>query len=212
MLRTARGTWLRTDVIAGLTVGAMLIPQSMAYAALAGMAPEYGFYAVIGALVVYAMVGSSRHLGVGPEPGTAILAATGVGAIAAGDPDRYVALMAALALVVAAICVLGAVARLGFLASVLSKPVLVGYITGVGLTLLSSQFGGFTGAPIGADRFLARCWELLTELEQVDGATIALATGSLVVLLVLRRFTPRLPGALIAVVAATAVSAAFGAG
>jgi sulfate permease, SulP family len=101
VLRRYERSWWRLDVVAGTTVGAMLIPQSMAYAELAGMPPEYGFYAVLGALVVYALVGTSRHLGVGPEPGTAILAATGVGTIAAGDPTRYVALIAALALVVA---------------------------------------------------------------------------------------------------------------
>ena len=99
----------------------------MAYAELASLAPQFGFYAVIGALVVYSLVGTSRHLGVGPEPGTAILAATGVSSIAAGDPDRYIALMTGLALVVSGICVAGAVARLGVLASVLSKPVLVGW-------------------------------------------------------------------------------------
>jgi sulfate permease, SulP family len=153
LLRRYRRTWFRTDVLAGLTVGAMLIPQSMAYAELAGLAPEFGFYAVIVPLVVYALVGTSRHLGVGPEPGTAILAATGVGSIAAGDGERYIALMAALALVVAAICLVAWVARLGFLASALSKPVLVGYITGVGLTLLSSQIAPFTGVSISADRF-----------------------------------------------------------
>ena len=133
----------------------MLIPQSMAYAELAGMPPEFGFYAVLGALVVYALVGTSRHLGVGPEPGTAILAATGVGAIAGGDSKRYIALMAGLALVVAAICIAGAIARLGFLASLLSKPVLVGYITGVGLTLLSSQIASFTGVSIAHPRAFA---------------------------------------------------------
>ena len=80
------------------------MPQCMAYAEIAGMPPETGFYAVLFALPVYALVGTSRHLGVGPEPGTAILAATGVGAIAGGDPARYAALMAALALLVGAIC------------------------------------------------------------------------------------------------------------
>jgi hypothetical protein len=112
------------------------------------MPPVTGFYAALLALIAYAFVGSSRHLGVGPEPGTAILAATGVGAIAAGDPERYLALMAALALIVGAICLLAAFARLGFIANVLSKPVLVGYITGVGLTLLSSQYAKFTGVPL----------------------------------------------------------------
>ena len=187
----------------------MLIPQSMAYAELAGLAPQFGFYAVIGALVVYALVGTSRHLGVGPEPGTAILAATGVGTIASGDPKRYVALMAALALVVAGICIAGAVARLGFLASLLSKPVLVGYITGVGLTLLSSQIAGFTGVTITSATFFPRFGELLADLGDVDGATLALAVGTLTLILAFKRASPRLPGALLAVVSATLIVALF---
>lgn len=205
VLRGYQRGWLRPDLVAGATVGAMLIPQSMAYAELAGMPPEYGFYAVLAPLVVYALVGTSRHLGVGPEPGTAILAATGVGAIAAGDPGRYVALMAALAVVVGAIAILGAAARLGFIASVLSKPVLVGYITGVGLTLLSSQIAAFTGVAIEADRFFPRVAELAMELDDVDLATLALGTATLVLVLTLRRRAPTWPGALIAVALATAL-------
>jgi high affinity sulfate transporter 1 len=193
--------------MAGLTVGAMLIPQSMAYAELAGLAPQYGFYAVIGALVVYTIVGSSRHLGVGPEPGTAILAATGVGTIAAGDPDRYVALMAALALVVSGICLAGAIARLGFFASVLSKPVLVGYITGVGLTLLSSQIASFTGVTITTDRFFPRVRELFANLDEIHAGTLTLGAGTLTLILLLRRVAPNVPGALVGVVAATALVA-----
>lgn len=210
VLRHYQRGWLRPDLVGGLTVGAMLVPQSMAYAELAGLAPEYGFYAVVGALVVYALVGTSRHLGVGPEPGTAILAATGVGAIAAGDPERYVALMAGLALVVAAICVVAAVARLGFVASVLSKPVLVGYITGVGLTLLSSQIAGFTGVPIEGDRFFPRFRELAGSLDEVHLGTTAVGAATLALILVLRRRAPTAPGALIGVVAATVAVAAFG--
>ncbi|HET6968164.1 MAG TPA: SulP family inorganic anion transporter [Ornithinibacter sp.] len=205
VLRGYQRGWLRVDLVAGATVGAMLIPQSMAYAELAGMPPEYGFYAVLAPLVVYAVVGTSRHLGVGPEPGTAILAATGVGAIAGGDPGRYVALMAGLALVVGVIAVLGAVARLGFIASVLSKPVLVGYITGVGLTLLSSQIAAFTGVPIEADRFFPRVAELVRELDAVDPATLAVGATSLALVLVLRRRAPQVPGALVAVALATLV-------
>lgn len=188
----------------------MLIPQSMAYAELAGMPPVYGFYAVIGALVVYALVGTSRHLGVGPEPGTAILAATGVGAIASGDEARYIALMAALALVVAAVCLVAAVARFGFLASALSKPVLVGYITGVGLTLLSSQFGALSGVPIAADHFFTRIGELAGELDAVHGPTFAVGVATLGFILVMRRRAPRLPGALLGVVLASVAVALLG--
>ena len=203
VLRHYERSWWRPDLMAGLTVGAMLIPQSMAYAELAGLPPEYGFYAVLGALVVYALVGTSRHLGVGPEPGTAILAATGVATLAGGDPRRYAVLMAALALVVGGMCVLGAVARLGFIASVLSKPVLVGYITGVGLTLLSSQIAAFTGVDIESDTFFPRVAELFRELGDIDGATLAVGSGTLALVLVLRRTAPKLPGALIGVAAAT---------
>ena len=205
LLRHYERGWLRADLVAGATVGAMLIPQSMAYAELAGMPPEYGFYAVILPLVVYAVVGSSRHLGVGPEPGTAILAATGVGAIAGADPRRYLALMAGLGLLVGTLAVLAWVARMGFIASVLSKPVLVGYITGVGLTLLSSQIAAFTGVPIEADRFFPRVLELLRELDEVDPATLAVGTASLALVLGLRRWAPAVPGALVAVGLATLV-------
>lgn len=210
VLRRYERSWLPLDLVAGLTVGAMLVPQSMAYAELAGLPPAYGFHAVLGALVVYALFGTSRHLGVGPEPGTAILAATGVGAIAAGDPERYVALMAGLALVVAGTCAIAAVARLGFLASLLSKPVLVGYITGVGLTLLSSQIAGFTGVAIESDRFFPRLAELAGEIGDVHRPTAALGAATLVLMLGLRRLSPRVPGPLIGVVVSTAVVAAFG--
>lgn len=203
VLRGYQRAWWRPDLIAGVTVGAMLIPQSMAYAELAGLPPETGFYAVLGPLVLYALVGTSRHLGVGPEPGTAILAATGVGVIAAGDPARYLALMAGLALAVGVLGVLGSVARLGFIASVLSKPVLVGYITGVGLTLLSSQLAAFTGAPIEADRFFPRVAELVGNLGAVHLPTLAVGAGSLLLVGVLRRTLPQAPGALVAVGAAT---------
>jgi SulP family sulfate permease len=209
VLRHYQRAWLRADLAAGLTVGAMLVPQSMAYAELAGLPPQLGFYAVIGALVVYALVGTSRHLGVGPEPGTAILAAAGVSSIAAGDPTRYLALMAALALVVAGICIAGAVARLGFLASVLSKPVLVGYITGVGLVLISSQIASITGTSITADDFFPRLAELARELGDVNGQPLGVGVLTLALIVVLRRAAPQVPGALLGVVVASVVVSAF---
>lgn len=209
VLRGYQRSWLRPDVLAGLTVGAMLIPQSMGYAELAGLAPQYGFYAVIGALVVYALVGTSRHLGVGPEPGTALLAASGVGVVAAGDPARYVTLMAALALLVAGVCMLAWVLRLGYLASMLSKPVLVGYITGVGLTLVSSQLSGLTGVPIDADDFLPRLGQFVTRLGEIHWPTAALGAATLALMLVVRWRRPTAPTALIGVVLATAAVALF---
>ncbi len=199
-------SFLRPDLVAGLTVGAMLIPQSMAYAELAGLPPNAGFDAVLFGLLAYALVGSSRHLGVGPEPGTAILAATGVGAIAAGDPARYGSLMATLAGLVAVICLAGALLRLGFLAELLSKPVLVGYITGVGLTLISSQLGKSTGIAIRSDAFFGRVSELVQRAGEIKPATVAVSGGTLALLMLLRRYAPKLPGALIGVGLATLAS------
>jgi high affinity sulfate transporter 1 len=209
LLRRYERSWLRPDITAGLTVGAMLVPQSMAYAELAGLPPMAGFHAVLLALIAYALVGSSRHLGVGPEPGTAILAATGVALVARGDPARYTALMATLAAMVGLLGMLGAILRLGFLADLLSQAVLVGYITGVGLTLVVSQLGKATGVALQADGVFSRLVELASRWEEVRPATLGLSLGALAVLAALHRWAPRWPGALLTVALATAVSVAF---
>lgn len=200
--------WLRADLLAGLTVGAMLVPQSMAYAELAGVPAATGLYASLLAPVAYSLTGTSRHLGTGPEPGTAILAATGVAAAVgpSGDPSRYLALMAALTLLVAGIAGVGWLLRLGFVARLLSKPVLVGYISGVGLVLLSSQLQGFTGVPADADTFFPRVVEFSRNLDELRAVTLAVATGCLTVILAVRHFAPQIPGALLAVGGATIVS------
>ncbi len=189
--------WLRPDVLAGLTVAAMLVPQAMAYAELGGLPPSAGFRAALVALPIYALIGTSRHLGVGPEPGTAILAAAAAVQLADGDPTRYAALMAAIGGLVGVIALLAGVFRLGFVADLLSKPVLVGYITGVGLTLLTSQFAAITGVGIDADHPFMRVWEFVNRLDQIDGTTMAIGLSALIVILVLRRLRPTWPGALI---------------
>jgi len=208
-LTTYDRSWLRTDVLGGLTVAAMLLPQSMAYAELGGMPPEAGFYAVLLALVAYALLGTSRHLGVGPEPGTAILSAAAVATLAAGDPARYGFLMAALALLVGVLCWGAAALRLGFVADLLSKPVLVGYITGVGLTLVGSQLSKATGVALQSENAFARAAELVGKWQQVHLPTFGLSVGALALILLLRRWRA-IPGALIAVGLGTALTAALG--
>lgn len=204
-----RSSWLRPDTLAGLTVAAMLVPQAMAYAELGGLPPSAGFRAALIALPIYALIGTSRHLGVGPEPGTAVLAALTVAPLAGGDPDRYLALMAALAGIVGGFALLAGLLRLGFIAELLSKPVLVGYITGVGLTLLSSQLAPLFGADVTEGDFFPRFWQFLTHLETIDGATAFVGLGTLTVIMVLRRRRPTAPGALIGLILATAVVEAF---
>lgn len=195
--------WLRVDVAAGITVAAMLVPQAMAYAELAGLPPEAGFRAALPALVVYALLGSSRHLGVGPEPGTALLAATAVTPLAGADLDAHGELMAALALLVGAVAAIGAIARFGAAANLLSRPVLVGYLCGVGITLLASQLGKLTGLRIESADPLPQLWEVAREVGDVDVPTLVLGITTLAAILVLRSRRPRLPGVLLAVAAAT---------
>jgi sulfate permease, SulP family len=207
LLRRYRRPWLRPDLVAGLTVGAMLVPQSMAYAELAGAPAATGLYAALLAPVAYALVGSSRHLGTGPEPGTAILAAAAVATVAGGsaDPARLLALTAALALLVAAVCGIAWLLRLGFIAEILSRPVLVGYISGVGIVLISSQLSALTGVPITARELGPRVAELVAGIDQVRWTTLLIGTLSFAALLALRRWLPTVPGALVVVGGATAV-------
>ena len=192
-----RRSWLRPDVLAGLTVAAMLVPQAMAYAELGGLSPSAGFRSALVALPIYALIGTSRHLGVGPEPGTAILAAAAAAQLSDGDPVRYAALMATIAGLVGLISLAAGLFRFGFVADLLSKPVLVGYITGVGLTLLSSQLRSFTDVSVDADNPFARLGQFVTRLDQIDATTLGVGLSTLVVILLLRRHRPTWPGALI---------------
>ena len=151
-VRVLRGydrSWLRGDLLAGLAVAAYLVPQVMAYAEIAGLPAASGLAAACGSLLVYAVLGSSRQLSVGPESTTALMTAVAVAPLAAGDPARYGALAAGLAVVVGLLCLLARLARAGVLADLLSKPVLVGYLTGVAVNMIVSQLGKLTGVDGG---------------------------------------------------------------
>ncbi|MBC7560110.1 MAG: sulfate permease [Dermatophilaceae bacterium] len=202
-------SWLRYDVLAGVTVAAYLIPQVMAYAEVAGLPAVVGLWAIVGPLLVYAVLGSSRQLSVGPESTTALMTAAVVGSIAAGDPDRYAALAAALCFVVGGVCILGRFGRLGFLAGLLSKPVLVGYMAGIAVIMVAGQFGKLTGIDVRADSFVGQVKDVVTNLGEVHGPTLALATAVLVFLLVGSGRFPRAPVPLIGMLLAAATVALF---
>ena len=207
--RGYRRGWLRGDLLAGLTVAAYLVPQVMAYAEVAGLSPVVGLWAIIGPLAVYALLGSSRQLSVGPESTTALMTAVVLMPIAAGDPGRYAALASTLALLVGGLCLLGRLARLGFLADLLSKPVLVGYMAGVAVIMISGQLGKITGVKVDGDEFAPQIASFLRRLDQLHWPTVMLATALVVSLFTLQRLAPRLPGPLITVALATAVVALF---
>src|SRR5436305_4956684 len=131
LLSAYRKAWLRPDLIAGVTIFAILVPQGMAYGSLAGVAPVAGLYAAVAAMVGYAIFGSSRQLMVGPESGIAIMATAYIASLAAGgSAARYAALIAMLAVLVGIILIIGGVARVGFAADLLSQPILLGYMHG----------------------------------------------------------------------------------
>ncbi|MFG1605230.1 sulfate permease [Actinoplanes sp. NPDC049265] len=203
VLRAYRKSWLRGDLLAGLTVAAYLVPQVMAYAGLAGLPPVAGLWAILPPLVLYAVLGSSRHLSVGPESTTALMTAAVVGPLAAGDPARYAGLAAALAVVVGVLFLVAFVARLGFVADLLSRPILVGYLAGVALTMVSGQLGKLTGVRVGGDTVLGELASFVTRLGQVHVATALLGLAVLALLFLGQWRFPRLPVPLVVVLLAT---------
>nr|WP_240918513.1 SulP family inorganic anion transporter [Rhodococcus sp. 14C212] len=193
-----RANQIGRDLLAGLTVWAVLVPEALAYATIAGVSPVIGLYAAPAALLLYALFGSSRHLVVGPMAATAALSGAAVASIS-GDADAA-ALTAGLALLVGALGILAGLARLGFLASFISEPVLKGFIVGLALTIIVGQLPKLFGVPRGEGDFFEKAWHLLTSLGETNGWTLAVGTGSLAVVLVLHRVSPRLPAPLVAVV------------
>lgn len=201
--------WLKPDAAAAITVFAILIPSALAYGELAGFEPVVGLYAALAAMIVYALLGSSRQLIVGPDSTIAIIVATVVAPMAGGDFARYAALAAALAISVGFICLLAGHFKFGFVADFLSKPILTGYITGTALIVIASQMGKLFGITLVNDDFFAKILELITKLDQTNLLTLALGLATIAALVMLKRFTPRIPGPLAVVVGAIAISSIF---
>lgn len=209
VLRGYDRSWLRGDVLGGITVAAYLVPQVMAYAVVAGLPPVTGLWAATGSLLVYAVLGSSRRLSIGPESTTALMTASAVGAMTAGDPDRYAETAAALAIAVAMVCLLGRLARLGFLADLLSRPVLVGYMAGIAVLMVVSQLGKMTGMRVEGDTPLTESAYVLQHLGDVRLPPLVMALGVMVALLVAQRFRPHWPSPLLAMLLAALATWAF---
>jgi high affinity sulfate transporter 1 len=203
-------TWLRPDVIAGVTVAAYLVPQVMAYAQLAGLDPVVGLWSSVLPPIVFALLATSRHVSTGPESTTSVMVAAALAPLAAGDPSRYATLAAGLGLLVGAICLAAGALRLGFLGDLLSHPLLVGYMTGVALIMIVSQLDGLTGVPTDGDGILDELGTFLANLDAVHLPTLALGLGVVAFLFAAKRWWPRLPGPLVAVIGATIITAVLG--
>ncbi|HEX5917362.1 MAG TPA: SulP family inorganic anion transporter [Nocardioides sp.] len=202
--------WLRGDLVAGLTVWAVLVPESLAYATIAGVPPVVGLYAAVPSLVLYAALGSSRHLVVASMSATAALSASIVALYAEAGQDHYVALTTALAITTGVVALLAGVLRLGFVAAFVSEPVLKGFIVGLALTIIAGQLPKLFGVPKGGDDFFSQIAHLVAHLGDTQWRDLLVGVLSLVVVLGLRRWLPIVPGALVAVLLGVAAVSVLG--
>lgn len=209
-LRHYQLTWLRSDLIAGLVLTAILVPVGMGYAQAAGLPAIYGLYATIVPLLAYAAFGPSRILVLGPDSSLAAMIAAVIVPLAAGDPNRMAALAGMLAIFTGLLCILAGLARLGFITELLSKPIRYGYMNGIALTVLISQLPklfGFSTQGSGALAQLAAFAQNVLAGE-TNFAALAVGAGTLGFILVVKRYR-RFPGVLVAVTGATIITGAF---
>ena len=212
-LATYQPSWLRRDLVAGVVLSTLLVPQGMAYAELAGLPPITGLYTTILCLVGYAAFGPSRILVLGPDSSLGpMIAATILPIVGSnGSPERAIALASMLALITGAIMVVAGVAKLGFVADLISKPTMIGYMNGLALTILVGQLPKLFGFSTDANGLIAEAKAFVNGLSAGDavGAAVAIGLVSLGLILVIGRWLPRVPGVLVAVVAAIAATSVF---
>ncbi len=209
-IRAYERPWLPRDVLAALTVWALLVPQALAYGQLAGLDPVVGLYASLGAIVGYALLGGVREMSVGPEATIALLTVSVVGPLAGGDPLRFASLAAGLALVTGVVLVLGGLARLGFISRYLSRPLLTGYVAGSAIVMIVSQVDSLLGVSLVAqDDTLAELAETIRRLPEADTTTLLVGLATIAIVLIVRRVDRRLPAYLAAVLVAIAISVAL---
>ena len=202
---------VRADVVAGVTVALVLIPQSMAYAQLAGLPAYYGLYAAFLPVAVAALWGSSRQLATGPVAMVSLLTGATLSQFAAPGSEQFIAYAIALALMVGVMELAMGLFRLGAVVNFLSHPVIVGFTNAAAIIIALSQLNKFLGVSAArSDSFIADTWAVLQQAGETHLPTLAMGGGALVLMLALRRFAPRLPAVLIAVAATTLVSWSIG--
>ncbi len=207
LIRAYERSWLQPDTLAAVTVWALLVPQALAYAQLAQVDAVVGLYAAIGAAIGYVLLGGVRSMNVGPEATVALLTASVVAPLAAGDPTRYLALAGALALIAGGWLILAGIIGLGFVTRFLSRPLLLGYVAGSAIVMIVSQLDSLIGIKLEAqDDTLAELIETVRRIGETDLLTLLVGLGVIGVTLLVRRIDRRLPAYLVAVLAAIAVS------
>jgi high affinity sulfate transporter 1 len=205
-------SWFRMDLVAGLSVAAVAVPTAIAYAQLAGVPPANGLYASILPLVIYAFFGTSRQLIIAPDAATCAVVATIVMPLATGDANRIVPLTMVLTMITGVFCIAAGLARLGFLTNFLARPILIGYLNGIALSIISGQLGrlfGFSVEPAGFFRLLIN---FAVKLGQTHGLTLAIGLAAFVLLRLLKHLAPKLPAPLVAMALGIAAASFFNLG
>jgi high affinity sulfate transporter 1 len=205
-LRHYKRAWLPRDLVAGLVLCALLVPQGMAYAELAGLPAITGLYTTVVCLAAYALFGPSPYLVLGPDSSLGPMIAAVILPLAAGDVEYSIALAGMLALMVGVICVGAGLARLGFVSDLLSTPVRVGYLAGLAITIFVSQLPKLFGYSVEGGNLVADIRDFLTNLDQTNIWALGVGLLTLGIILGFKRWAPRAPGILFAVIAAIAVT------
>ncbi|TFF41144.1 SulP family inorganic anion transporter [Pseudomonas sp. RIT623] len=204
-----RREWFHADLQAGLSVAAIQIPIAIAYAQIVGLPPQYGLYACVLPMMVYALIGSSRQLMVGPDAATCAMIGGAVAPLAMGDPQRIAELSVIVTVLVGAMLIGAGVARAGFIASFFSRPILIGYLNGIGLSLIAGQLSKVVGFKIEGDGFILSLINFFQRLGEIHWLSLAIGLAGLGLLIWLPRRYPRLPAALVTVVVFTALAGLF---
>ena len=197
------------EIIAGLTLAAIGIPEVMGYSKIAGMPVVTGLYTILVPIALFAVLGSSRHLVVGADSATAAILAAGLAGMAAAGSSEYIALAGMLALITAGFLILARLLKLGFVADFLSRSVLIGFLTGVGIQVAMGQVAGMLGVSDGDGGTIRKFFTALGNIPDASGATVLVSASVIVTIVGLRFVNKKIPGALIAVVGAIAVSWGF---
>lgn len=205
-----RREWFRPDVQAGLSVAAIQIPIAIAYAQIAGLPPQVGLYACILPMMVYALVGSSRQLMMGPDAATCAMVAGAIAPLAMGDPQRLLQLSVVVTVLVGLMLIAAGVARAGFIASFFSRPILIGYLNGIGLSLLAGQLGKVVGFKIEGNGFILSMINFFERVGEIHWLTLTIGLAGLAMLIWLPRRYPKLPSALVTVAVFTLIAGVFG--
>jgi high affinity sulfate transporter 1 len=208
-LRTYNKVWLPRDLMAGAVLCALLVPQGMAYAELAGLPPITGLYTTVACLVAYAIFGPSPYLILGPDSALGPMIAAAILPLAAGNTEYAIALAGMLAFLVGVICFSAGLARLGFVADLISKPVRVGYLAGLAVTIFIGQLPKLFGYSVNANGLIQEFVAFLNNLYQTNPWTLAVGLLTLFVILGLKRWAPRVPGVLVAVVLSILITQFF---